>query len=80
MGRMGRVIGVGDRVVYVAPAPPQPSPRGGSGWDGGVREGVVVAISGVSALVLYEGEQWPRWGPLERMTVVVGVDGQLRLL
>lgn len=72
---MTRAIVVGDRVVYT---PPQPSPI----WGGSSRvmEGVVVAVSGVSGLVLYAGERWPRWGPLERMVLVAGVEGQLRLL
>lgn len=76
---MTRRIVVGDRVVYVAPAPPQPSPWGGSVWDSGGMEGVVVAVSGVSALVQYDGVWWPLWGPQERMSVV-GVEGQLSLL
>ena len=68
---MTRQITVGDRVVYMAPT----SASSATGMTG-----TVLAVSGVSALVLYEGWVWPRWGPQERLTVVVGVEGQLSLL
>lgn len=71
-----RGILVGDRVVYTLPA----STSSATASSAGGIMGTVQAVSGVSALVLYDGRAWPVWGPLERMTVVVGVEGQLSLL
>lgn len=71
---MTRRIAVGDRVVYVA------STSSATASSATSMTGTVRAVSGVSALVLYDGREWPQWGPIERMTVVVGVEGQLSLL
>lgn len=71
-----RRIEKGDRVVYVAPLASLPT----GSRCAEVLVGFVLAVSGASALVLYDGIMWPLWGPLERMTVVVGVEGQLSLL
>ncbi|MGD9726269.1 MAG: hypothetical protein AB7R40_22315 [Nitrospiraceae bacterium] len=79
---MTRGIVVGDRVVYVGPvastgSATESSPSTSSG--AARMTGTVLAVSGVSALVQYDGERWPLWGPVERMALVVGVEGQLSL-
>lgn len=74
---MTRRIVVGDRVVYVAPVASTSSATESSA---GGMTGTVLAVSGVSALVQYDGVRWPLWGPQKRMSVVVGVEGQLSLL
>lgn len=46
----------GDRVLYQPPT-----------LAGQARAGIVQAISGQSALVLYDGDRWPIWAPLARL-------------
>lgn len=55
-------ISIGARVYYVAPylRPDRPL----------CRPGIITAISGVSALVLYEDYRWPQWAPLDRLQPV----------
>lgn len=58
-------VSVGARVGYVAPyvCPGRPA----------CRVGTITAISGVSALVLFEDCPWPQWAPLARLQFVGAV-------
>lgn len=54
------MIRPGDRVLYLPPT-----------VAGQQRVGTVRTTSGQSALVLYDGDQWPTWVPLARLWPVI---------
>lgn len=53
---------IGARVAYVAPYMRPDRPL--------CRIGIITAISGVSAQLLFEDCPWPQWAPLERLQLV----------